>query len=334
MPAAPSSRSRLRASAALAGVAAVAAVLATTAAPAAAKPRPVDLQILSFNDYHGHLEPPSGNELRARHHRARPGRRGGVPRDPPADLRQGKTNTLTVAAGDLIGGSPFLSGLFHDEPTVESLNALGLDVTSVGNHEFDEGITELLRMQYGGCHPTDGCYDPDGYAGADFPWLAANVDLQGRRARAAPADAHDYGSWFSSRTGRTVLPPTWVKKVTGIKVGFIGMTLEGTPELVAQAGIKDVDFNDEVATANLAAQDLRRRRASRRSSCCCTRAACRRRRGGLRLRCNAGGAAAHLRARSSTSPQNLDPSIDLVVTGHTHQPYTCNIPDPAGKPAG
>ena len=91
-------------------------------------------------------------------------------------LRAGHASSLTVAAGDLIGGSPFLSGAFHDEPSVESLEAMGLDVSSVGNHEFDEGVGELLRMQHGGCHPVDGCYFPDQpYDGADFSWLAANV---------------------------------------------------------------------------------------------------------------------------------------------------------------
>ncbi len=86
------------------------------------------------------------------------------------ELRAGKKNTLTVAAGDLIGGTPFLSGLFNDEPSVESLNAMKLDVSSVGNHEFDDGIAELLRMQYGGCHPEDGCYFPDQpYRGRRLP---------------------------------------------------------------------------------------------------------------------------------------------------------------------
>ncbi len=76
--------------------------------------------------------------------------------------------------------------MFHDEPSVESLNAMGLDVSSVGNHEFDEGTEELLRMQQGGCHPVDGCYFPDEpYAGADFPWLAANVVKKDQRAAAA-----------------------------------------------------------------------------------------------------------------------------------------------------
>lgn len=71
-------------------------------------------------------------------------------------------NTITVAAGDLIGASPLISALFHDESTILLMNQIGLDLASVGNHEFDEGSSELLRMQYGGCHPTDGCYVVDG----------------------------------------------------------------------------------------------------------------------------------------------------------------------------
>jgi 5'-nucleotidase len=82
---------------------------------------------------------------------------------------------VVVSAGDLIGASPLLSALFHDEPTIEAFNLIGLDFNAVGNHEFDEGIVELLRMQYGGCHPVDGCLDGDGFAGAELPFLAANV---------------------------------------------------------------------------------------------------------------------------------------------------------------
>ena len=115
---------------------------------------------------------------------------------------------------------PFLSGLFHDEPSVESLNAMHLDVSSVGNHEFDEGTTELLRMQNGGCHPVDGCYFPDApYAGADYQYLAANV--------------------VKKDGSGTLLPSTWVKSIGGTKIGFIGMTLEGTPTLVDPAGVRE-----------------------------------------------------------------------------------------------
>ncbi len=94
---------------------------------------------------------------------------------------------MVVSAGDLIGASPLLSALFHDEPTIEAMNMIGLDLNAVGNHEFDEGAAELLRMQVGGCHPVDGCLDGDPFAGADFRFLAANV--------------------VRSDTGRTIFPP-------------------------------------------------------------------------------------------------------------------------------
>ena len=90
-------------------------------------------------------------------------------------LRQTNPNTMFVSAGDLIGATPLLSALFHDEPTIEAFNLMGLDYNGVGNHEFDEGIDELLRMQYGGCHPVDGCQDGTPFDGADFDFLAANV---------------------------------------------------------------------------------------------------------------------------------------------------------------
>lgn len=302
-----------------------------SSAPAQAHhPRPIDLQILSFNDYHGHLEPPTGGDGRLTTATGTVDA-GGVEylTTHLRQLRTGHRNTLTVAAGDLIGGSPFLSGLFKDEPSIETLNALKLDVSSVGNHEFDEGVPELLRMQYGGCHPVEGCFDADGYSGARFPYLAANAVYRPGAKITRPKGSHDYGSWFRSPTGRTVLPPTWVKEVQGVKVGFIGMTLKGTDELVAQAGIKDITFRDEVTTANLAAADLSRRGV--RAIVVLLHE------GGLApsgaaydFACNPGGGAATISGPVVTIARDLDPRIDLVVTGHTHQPYVCDIPDPAG----
>lgn len=266
----------------------------------------VELQLLSFNDYHGHLEAPGGTDATL-----------GAALDPSntpvggseylstalSNLRVGKPNTLTVAAGDLIGGSPFLSGLFHDEPSVESLEAMHLDVSSVGNHEFDEGVTELKRMQYGGCHPEDGCYFPtDPYDGADFSWLAANV--VGRTSR------------------RPVLPPTSVKVVDGVKVGFIGMTLENTPELVSQSGIVGYDFLDEVTTANAAAATLQ--------GVGVQAIVVLLHEGGLQTGTYSG--CTGISGPIVEIAQNLSPAIDAVVTGHTHQPYICSIPDPAGEP--
>lgn len=294
--------------------------------------KPVDLQLLSFNDYHGHLAPPTGSDGRLTTSAGTTVDAGGVEylTSHLRTLRTGHANSLTVAAGDLIGASPYVSGLFKDEPSIESLNALKLDVSSVGNHEFDEGVPELLRMQYGGCHPTEGCFDSDGYSGAKFPYLAANATYKKGVAVKPPAHSRGYGSWFRERTGRTVLPPTWVKNVGGIKVGFIGMTLEGTSELVAQAGIKDITFSDEVVTANLAAKDLRQQGVKAIVVLL--------HEGGLPpsgspfdFACNPGGGAATISGPVVTIAQKLDPSIDLVVTGHTHQAYICNIPDPAGK---
>ncbi len=194
------------------------ASLGALAAPADAKKKAdppgqlVQIQLLAFNDYHGHVQSTT------------PGTVDGAPAGGGEylsamlkKLRAGNKYSLTVAAGDLIGGSPAFSGLFHDEPSVESLNAMGLDVSSVGNHEFDEGVTELLRMQDGGCHPVDGCYFPGTpFAGADFQWLAANT---------------------VDEDGKTPLPPYWIKKFESVKIGFIGMTLEATDTLVAKAGI-------------------------------------------------------------------------------------------------
>jgi 5'-nucleotidase len=313
------------------------ALLCLQAGSADAHPRPskhpkaVDLQILSFNDYHGNLEPPTGTDGTVL------GSGGTIPAGGAEyltthlrDLRKGHKNTLTVAAGDLIGGSPFLSGLFKDEPSIETLDNLGLDVSSVGNHEFDEGVPELLRMQYGGCNPVEGCFDADGYSGAKFDYLAANVTYKNGVKVTAPAHAKGYGAWFKKSTGRSVLPPTTIKKVKGIKVGFIGMTLEGTPELVAQSGISNVDFHDEIVTANLAAKDLRRQGVKAIVVLL--------HEGGLPpagatydFNCNSGSAAG-ISGPIVDIAKNLSPSIDMLVTGHTHQAYTCNIPDPAGQP--
>jgi 5'-nucleotidase len=280
--------------------------LAIAADPAFAKrPDPpgqlVEVQLLAFNDYHGHLESNT------------PGTVAGVPAGGSeylsaklSELREGHKYTLTAAAGDLIGGSPAFSGLFHDEPSVESLNALGLDVSGVGNHEFDEGVDELLRMQNGGCHLDDGCYFPDEpFAGADFQWLAANV--------------------VNEVTGDTPLPPYWIKKIESVKVGFIGMTLEATDTLVAAAGIQGWDFRDEAETANALVPILQAQGVET-----------------IVVLLHEGGsqtpppgdvdACVGISGPVVQINEALDPAIDVMITGHTHLPYNCVLDDADGNP--
>ncbi len=164
---------------ALAALVAAAALIGSPAPSAGAKDKPpkppkeVSVQLLALNDFHGNLLPPTGSG----------GRVGTVDAGGAEYLAThvkaleatNPENTFVVSAGDLIGASPLLSSLFHDEPTIEAMNEIGLDYNAVGNHEFDEGVTELKRMQMGGCHPVDGCQDGDDFAGADFRFLAANV---------------------------------------------------------------------------------------------------------------------------------------------------------------
>ena len=209
-------------------------------------------------------------------------------------LRQQNPNSLTVAAGDLIGASPLLSALFHDEPTIEAMNEMGLDLTSVGNHEFDEGVTELLRMQNGGCGPDNSC--PNGtFGGADFGYLAANVVYKD--------------------TGEPIFPPYAIRKFGNIKVGFIGMTLEGTPNIVSASGIQDVDFLDEAETANKYAAELRNEHGVRAIVVLLHEGGTPTPFAGIDS-CNVSGAITDIVDRTTDA-------VDLFVTGHTHQPYVC-----------
>ena len=214
--------------------------------PAAGRRRaaPVEVRILAINDFHGNLRPPPG------------GIRIADPDDKtkkivvPAggaetmatlvkQLREGHTNTIFVAAGDLIGASPFLSAMFHDEPTIESLSMMGLAIASVGNHEFDEGKDELLRMQNGGCHPVDKCQGPHPFAGAKFHYLAAST--------------------IDKSTGKTMFPAYEIREFEGIPVAFIGLTLKGTPNIVSPAGVAGLEFRDEAETVNALVPELKAR---------------------------------------------------------------------------
>ncbi|UJB43380.1 bifunctional metallophosphatase/5'-nucleotidase [Streptomyces sp. A1-5] len=326
MPPTPQRRRLARRLAAGAAVLATAAgvTLTTTAPPAGADSgrahRPagtVDVQLLSFNDFHGNLEPPQGSSGTVEELQA-----DGTKKTVPAGgveylaqslrtARKGHPYSVTAAAGDVIGASPLLSGLFHDEPTIEAMNKLGLDVTSVGNHEFDEGRAELTRMQRGGCHPKDGCYEKGKtFKGADFPYLAANVT--------------------DDRTGKPILKPYTIWQHKGVKIGFIGVTLKGTPDIVNADGVKGLTFHGEVETINKYAKVLDRQGVKAIVALI--------HEGGLpastsyNYDCDSPGPGAGISGPIVDIAKHVSPKVDALVTGHTHQSYTCTIPDPAGRP--
>ncbi|WP_329292202.1 bifunctional metallophosphatase/5'-nucleotidase [Streptomyces pseudovenezuelae] len=309
--------------AAAAGLATVGALAA--ALPAGAhdnrhgKPLPSryqDVQLLSFNDLHGNLEPPSGSSGRVTELQADGTTKtidaGGVEylATHLREARKGNPYSVTAAGGDMVGASPLISGLFHDEPTIEALNKLDLDVTSVGNHEFDEGAKELARLQNGGCHPTAGCYNDEEFEGADFPYLAANV--------------------LDEKTGRPILKPYWVWKKKDVKVGFIGVTLEDTPGVVSAEGVKGLKFKDEVETINKYAKVLQKQGVK--SIVALIHEGGQPASGSYNYNCDSPGAGDGISGPIVDIAKNISPSVDALVTGHTHAAYVCTIPDPSGKP--
>ncbi|NES31794.1 bifunctional metallophosphatase/5'-nucleotidase [Micromonospora terminaliae] len=283
------------------GLAALAATAFTAVAvhpdQAAADPTPIDVKLLAINDFHGNLEPPTGSSGTIDGKTAG----GAAYLAAHLDALRGTTeeereHTVTVAAGDLIGASPLLSAAFHDEPTIEEMNLAGLEFTSVGNHEFDEGAAELLRMQNGGCHPVDGCGDGTPFAGADFQYLSANA--------------------FKTATGKPLLPPYGIKKIDGVKIGFIGMTLEGTPQIVSQQGVAGLSFADEADTANRYARILQAQGVQ--SIVVLLHEGGVQNGGGINDCTGFSGPIVDIANR-------MDPAIDVIVSGHTHAAYNCNI---------
>jgi 5'-nucleotidase len=286
-------------------IVAVVLVFTAVSSVAAKPPGTIDLQILALNDFHGNLEPPTSSSGCVPAVSGCPAPNvvaGGVEylATHIQNLRALNPNTVVVSAGDLIGASPLLSALFHDEPTIEAFNLIGLDFNAVGNHEFDEGWQELVRMQKGGCHPEDGCLDGDNFAGAKFQFLAANV--------------------VHRDTGKTIFPAYKTRKYKNVEVAFIGMTLEGTPLIVTPSGISDLNFLDEADTVNALIPELKKKKVET-----------------IVVLIHEGGVQST--STATTNPNacvgisgpivdivnRLDDEVDVVITGHTHQPYNCVI---------
>lgn len=248
-------------------------------------PEPVTVTILAFNDFHGALDPVVTSGVS----------RGGAAYLAAHIAALRTPTTLVVSAGDMIGGSPLVSGLFHDEATIEVMNALGLDYAGVGNHEFDEGTAELRRMQDGGCHPVDGCFDGPTFEGASFPFLAANVT--------------------DTTTGTTVFPGYAIRDLGGVKIAVVGMTLEDTPAVTLASAIPELRFADEVETMNALVPEIHAQGASI-----------------IVLALHQGGGAA-LAPNECLGSQGavhaiaaaLDPSVVMVAAGHSHTAFNCNV---------
>jgi 5'-nucleotidase len=321
----------------LASAFAIIALLALPGTAAAAKSPSKDthVQLLAINDLHGHLQPNTPGTIQigcCNPVRNASGlQTGWTQKTVPAggiaylathikQLRATNPNTITVGAGDLIGASPLVSALFHDEPTIEAMNSLGMDVTGVGNHEFDEGVDELLRMQYGnqnggdGCHPVDHCQDGTPFGGSLFQYLAANV--------------------FYENTDETILPPYQVRTAGDAKIAFIGLTFEGTPTVVTPSAVEGLDFRPEVATVNALVDQLRREQGVN----------------AFVVLLHQGGAQRPPAPPAFPGPapsgneytdvnkcvnfngpemesiaNGLDPRVRVIVSAHTHQPYVCRM---------
>ncbi len=266
-------------------VSVLALLLALTFPVYAAKPPTVDVQILALNDFHGALNPSSGT--------------GGAAflATYVKNLAAQNPNTVKVSAGDMIGASPIQSALFHDEPTIQVFNMMGFDFSTVGNHEFDEGWHELLRMQNGPCDPIIGCYTGvPPFTGATFKYLAANV--------------------IRLDNGETLFPAYMVKQFGSVKVAFIGIALESTPTIVVPSGVAGLEFLPEVATINHYVKLLKDTQGIKAF---------------VVLLHDGAGPAGGANACNPSDPffasvvMKIDPEVDVLVTGHSHNAYNCQI---------
>lgn len=268
-------------------------------------PQHIDITLIGFNDLHGNLEPP-----RLSHTVQGPDGPVAVPAggmayfaSAMAALKARGPHHAVLSAGDMVGASPLLSSLFLDEPTIEAVNAMQIDFNAVGNHEFDRGWRELLRLQQGGCEKFTArqpCQISQPFEGARFGFLAANT--------------------VRSEDGQTLLPATGLKRFTegGVTVtlGVIGLTLQATPTMVSPSGVAGLRFDDEAATANALVPQLRAQGADVIAV----------------VIHEGGGTTAGVQETSCAGLsgdivpilERLDPAVDVVISGHTHQAYVCD----------
>jgi len=282
--------------------------------------QPFDVKLIGFNDYHGNLQSPGSFAPNLAVPAAQRVPVGGAAHIAAHvnRLKAQNPNHVVVGAGDMIGATPLISSLFHDEPSVETLNRIGLEFNAVGNHEFDKGSAELLRLQRGGCKlDSQGRVDlnscqgakvgtPVPFEGAKFQWLSANVVV--------------------TATGQTLLPAYGIKRFQGVPVAFIGMTLKDTPGIVIPTGVAGLEFRDEAATVNALVPQLRAQGIE-----------------AIVVLVHEGGVqtgslqdinecAGNLQGTPiARIVGQLDDAVDLVLSGHTHAAYNCRLPNAKGR---
>jgi 5'-nucleotidase len=276
------------------------------------KRKPFKVKLVGLNDFHGNLQSPGSFGQNTSIPLAQRPAVGGADYVAAyvARLKAQNPNNVVVGAGDFIGATPLVSALFFDEPAVEALNRIGVEFNAVGNHEFDKGSAELLRLQRGGCKQTDGVPDPNScqgarvgtpapFEGARFKWLSANVVV--------------------SDTGKPLLRPIGIKTFNGVHVAFIGMTLKATPSIVTPSGVAGLQFLDEADTVNAWVPRLRAHGVEAIVVLV--------HQGGFQTAglsdingCDGDLAASEL----AKVVARLDNAVDLVVSGHTHAAYNCS----------
>ena len=251
----------------------------------------ISVHILAINDFHGQLEPPSDDAGGAEY-------LGTYIKK----FKSENPNTIVVSAGDNIGASPLISAHFHDEPTIKALSMMGFDFSAVGNHELDKGLDELMRIQYGGCHP-DGCLGNSSFEGAHFQYLAANI--------------------VNNSTNDLVFPAYAVTYVHGVPIGFIGIALESTPMTVSKFAVKGLKFLNETETINKYVKELKDNKGVK----------------NIVVLIHNGGYSQDRKSLNNTLldhnssksmhisdvVNNTDRSVAVFITGHTHQAYNALI---------
>lgn len=255
-----------------------------------------NIQLLGVNDFHGNLEPPRTIDGRSVG--------GAAYLDAYLDKYEAENpkRTIRVHAGDMVGASPLISSYFHDEPSVYSMNNMDFDVGTLGNHEFDEGGEEMLRLINGG-QRSDGQQFKTGvdgepvntsapdFLGTDFPYIAANTVYKD--------------------SGKTVLPPYQIVKKNGVNVGFIGVTTLDTPNIVVPDAVAPFDYLDISETVDKYVKELRKKKVET-----------------IVVLAHAGGnqtSATEATGEILTETEQMSDAVDVVVAGHSHSELNLKV---------